>query len=271
MKTDTRTTTPVIEIPESQPANLVPINGGREVSLFEKAATTLLARSDANLDQLQQLMQMYERWEERQSEKAFIEAMAQFKQNPPKIIKDKLVGYRNKDGTVTGYMHATLAAVCEAAIAGLAAVGISHRWDVEQSGNQVTVICVLTHRAGHSTRTPITAPTDTSGKKNAIQSIASSITYLERYTLLAATGLATEEQDDDDGAGHADPFPVWAREIVGTVNGATTADQLRAIRKAAGERCQKEGDVRSWNELINPAIKKKAEDSGWIHTETVGA
>ena len=41
-----------------------------------------------------------------------------------------------------------------------------------------------------------TSPDD-SGGKNPIQSIGSTITYLERYTILALTGLATKEQDDD--------------------------------------------------------------------------
>jgi hypothetical protein len=47
------------------------------------------------------------------------------------------------------------------------------------------------------------APKDTSGSKNAIQSIASTITYLQRYTLFAATGLAADDQDDDGKAAGA--------------------------------------------------------------------
>jgi hypothetical protein len=49
------------------------------------------------------------------------------------------------------------------------------------------------------------AGADVSGKKNAIQSVASSITYLSRYTLLAATGLAAVDMPDDDGAGYDQP------------------------------------------------------------------
>lgn len=262
MNTDTQTITPVREIHGSGVANLVPINGGREVSIFEKVAVTLMTRPDMNMEQLQQIMQMHERFEERQSEKAFIQAMSEFKRNPPKIVKDKTVGYTNRDGEFVGYSHASLAAVCDAAIAGLATVGISHRWDVEQQGNQVTVICVLTHAAGHSTRTPITAPTDTSGKKNAIQSIASSISYLERYTLLAATGLATEEQDDD-GASHGDEFPKWVYEVVETIDKAQDQATTRACRNAAAQRCRAEQQQRAWNEVINPAYQKKCEQNGW--------
>jgi hypothetical protein len=50
---------------------------------------------------------------------------------------------------------------------------------------------------GHSEETTLSAPSDTTGSKNPIQAIGSTITYLERYTLLALTGLATYDQDDD--------------------------------------------------------------------------
>jgi hypothetical protein len=38
---------------------------------------------------------------------------------------------------------------------------------------------------------------DESGGKNSIQAIASAVSYLERYTLLAATGLAVKGMDND--------------------------------------------------------------------------
>jgi hypothetical protein len=43
----------------------------------------------------------------------------------------------------------------------------------------------------------MSAPPDASGGKNTIQQIASTVTYLQRYTLLAITGVATKGQDDD--------------------------------------------------------------------------
>lgn len=150
----------------------------------------------ADLDRLQQLMDLQQRWEANEARKAFVAAMASFKANPPEILKGKHVRFTTQKG-VTEYDHATLADVCAAATKGLADVGISHRWDVTQEGNKVTVACILTHSLGHSERVQMTAGTDDSGGKNAIQAIGSAITYLQRYTLLAATGLAARDQDDD--------------------------------------------------------------------------
>lgn len=50
---------------------------------------------------------------------------------------------------------------------------------------------------GHSEETSLTASPDISGTKNAIQAIGSTISYLQRYTILALTGLATGDMDTD--------------------------------------------------------------------------
>lgn len=51
------------------------------------------------------------------------------------------------------------------------------------------------------------APVDTSGSKNAIQAIGSTVTYLQRYTLLSGCGLAAASTDDD-GRGAAPPATI---------------------------------------------------------------
>lgn len=156
--------------------------------------------SGADLDRLERLMALKERHEADEARKAYVQDMAAFKMAPPEIIKDKEVGFTNRDGVFVGYKHATLGNVTGAIVEGLARHGFSHRWETEQQGPSVTVTCIITHRMGHSERTALTAQKDDSGKKNAIQQVASAITYLQRYTLLAATGLATNDQHDDDGA-----------------------------------------------------------------------
>lgn len=118
--------------------------------------------------------------------------MAKFKANPPRLVKDKHVKFGN-----TEYNHATLGNVCDVIGNALAAVGISHSWETHQDGALVSVSCVLSHVMGHSVKTTLSAAPDASGSKNSIQAVGSTVTYLQRYTLLAATGMATEEQDDD--------------------------------------------------------------------------
>ncbi len=89
-----------------------------------------------------------------------------------------------------------MANVVEKISAELSKHGLSASWTTKQNG-AILVTCKITHILGHSEETTLSAPSDTSGSKNAIQAIGSTITYLERYTLLALTGLATEDQDND--------------------------------------------------------------------------
>lgn len=156
--------------------------------------------SGADLDRLEKLMTLQERWEADQARKAFADDMARFKLKPLLVMKDKLVSYKNKDGGKTEYEHATIGNVVDVIVPQLAEFGFSHRWDLEQREGQVIVTCVITHRLGHSQKTTLMAAPDASGGKNGIQSVISAKTYLERHTLLAATGAATRDQPDDDGA-----------------------------------------------------------------------
>ena len=55
----------------------------------------------------------------------------------------------------------------------------------------------VTHIKGHSEDTTLSGPPDDSGRKNNIQQIASTVSYLERYTLFALLGLASQDMDDD--------------------------------------------------------------------------
>ena len=153
---------------------------------------------------LEKLMELNERYEKQQARKLFNKAMANFKKDPPKIFKDKAVSYNTTTGQ-TNYDHASLGRVNEKISAALADHGLHATWRTKQEKGSVTVKCIIEHEAGHSIETELTAPPDASGKKNLIQQISSTVTYLERYTLLALTGLATYEQDDD-GQSYGEAF-----------------------------------------------------------------
>lgn len=182
-------------------------------------------QNGADIAQIEKFMDLQMKWEADQARKAFVADMAEFKKSPPEIVKDKQVGFMGKDGFI-GYSHATLGNVTEAIVAGLARCGFSHRWDTEQAGANIVVTCILTHKLGHSERTSLTAAKDDSGKKNQIQQMASTITYLQRYTLLAATGVATKDQGDDDGAGFAALDTTLADKWIAKVKAAKTDDEV---------------------------------------------
>lgn len=148
----------------------------------------------ADLDKLEKVLALQERFEANEAKKAYNQAMAMFKANAPNIGKDKRVSF----GT-TKYNHASLFNVTDKINAELSKWGLSSGWFPKQNG-QISVTCRITHKQGHFEEVTLNAPADNSGSKNAIQQIGSTITYLQRYTLLSITGLATQDQDDDGRA-----------------------------------------------------------------------
>ena len=169
------------------------------MALIQRAATD----QGFSVEKLEKLLDVKERWDAEEARKAYVAALACFKRAAPTLVKDKAVSFAD-----TNYTHATLGQVASTVAAALADHGMSHGWSVDQHigrhdgqhNDGVTVTCTLTHERGHRESVSMTAPPDDSGKKNAIQRIGSTVTYLERYTLLAITGLAAHEQDDDGAA-----------------------------------------------------------------------
>lgn len=179
-----------------------------------------------DLPQLEALFNLQLRWEANEAKKAFVAAMNAFKADPPEILKNKKVAYTSKKtGETTAYQHATLDHVCDAVTDGLSKHGISHRWKVTQSEGLIRVTCVLTHELGHSEETTLCAGPDDSGGKNAVQALGSTVTYLERYTLLAATGLAAEN-GDNDGQG----TPKWEK-LQEYLDAISTAPNLNVLER----------------------------------------
>ncbi len=154
--------------------------------------------SGADVDKLERLMGLQERWEASEARKAFVAALSAFKADPPTVTKTRKAGFDSKSGGArTEYIYATLADCVNVIAPALAQHGLSHGWKTSQAEGRITVTCTLTHRMGHSEEVSLTAGADATGSKNPIQQVASTVSYLERYTLLAITGLAAEGQDDD--------------------------------------------------------------------------
>jgi hypothetical protein len=191
----------------SKTSKLVPIDKAA-VDVTPLGILQIAVKQGANVDTLATLLELQERWQANQARHAYNAAMAKFKQRPPKIIKNKHVMIDN-----TEYDHATLDHVTEAITETLSAVGISHKWKMCQS-LEISVTCVLTHEMGHSEETTLTASPDTSGSKNSIQAIGSTVTYLQRYTLLAAVGLAAANMDNDGRAADEEQKPRRQEERV---------------------------------------------------------
>ncbi len=195
-------------------------------------------------DQLTKLMDLQERWEKNEARKAFADAMVAFKAEDIAIEKNKDVHHNGK----FMYSHATLDNVCRQIISALQKHGISHNWRVDQSEGRVKVSCVLRHRMGHEEAVTLEGAPDTSGAKNAIQAMASTVSYLQRYTLLASTGLAAGIDDTDGGGASGMPQEQY-EAFVNEIQGCTKKDKARAAYDRAVKVCGELSDVESKDKL----------------------
>ena len=188
--------------------------------LIERAATS----PDFDVAKLDKLLDMKERWEATEARKAFVVARAAFKAEAPDLSKNKHVQFDTSKGR-TEYDHATLDHIAETLSPVLSRHGLSYAWETEQSdGGMIRVACVLTHVMGHSERVALQAGADQSGGKNNIQALGSTVSYLSRYTLLAVTGMATKEQDDDGRGSELDLITAEQKETLIGLMKETGAD-----------------------------------------------
>ena len=193
--------------------------------------------SNASIEMLERLMTLQERHEANEARKAFDLSFAAAKPKFKPIIKNKAVSHGTGKAQ---YKHETLDAIAEAVGDALSANGLSYRFRTVQSPGVLSVTCVLSHVAGHSEETSLSAGNDTSGSKNAIQGVGSTLYYLMRYTLKAALGLAVSDEADDDGRGAGQQQPAAPSELTAkqveelTTLLQETGSNLALFLKAAG-------------------------------------
>ncbi len=242
-------------------SELVTVNDTAEISGPFRLLQMAIDKG-ASLEQIQQLMELQERAETNMARKAFFAAMAKFKENAPQITKNKHVKFETQKG-VTEYDHETLDHVVDLIGPALSAVGIRHRWDLKQDALTVTVTCVLSHELGHSELTPVTVSHDPSGGKNSIQAIKSAISYAERITLLAATGMAARGLDDDGKSAGTSAKPGMSEQDFifhkDNIEASRSHDENKRAFTAAWNAAEALKDQAAQGDFIQLRDKKKAE------------
>lgn len=233
----------VIEIIESRQPKAEPRSAlvAQPAGSSPRDLVALAVQRGADLATIEKLMDLQDRFDRNEARKAYTVAMTAFKAEPLEIFKRKTVAFLD-----VSYKHAELADVCDVIVPALARHGLAHRWDVRQDGDRIIVDCIITHALGHSEKVTLEGKADASGKKNAIQAVGSAVAYLERYSLLAATGMSTKSMPDDDGAG----------------SGGLAADELTEEDEAA--RADLEIAAMQGEEALQQAFQGSSiTDEGW--------
>ena len=198
----------------------------------------LAITGNADLDKLQQLMEMKVKYDNIEAEKQMNGAMVEFQSKQAIIEKDQTGHNDKKYASLAG----TLAQVQDL----MTEHGLSRSWHMEQSEAKITVTCTIRHVLGGSRSATLSAEADLSGNKNAIQGLGSTVTYLERYTFYAALGIASAEMIDDDGS---------YASIAAKLAPATEADikSIRALMK------QSDTDEEGFVDFLKDSLKLNIE------------
>lgn len=148
----------------------------------------------ATPETLEKLLALQERWERNQARRAYDKAIAAAKTELKPIKKNKTVKFKDSKG----YKYEDLAEIERTVVPVLSKFGLSYRFRTSagKPGEPIVVTCIISHQDGYSEENSLPGPADTSSAKNALQAIGSAVTYLQRYTLKAALGLAASEDDD---------------------------------------------------------------------------
>lgn len=147
--------------------------------------------SDPNSDiaKLEKMLDMQERVLDRNAAQSFTADMAVMQGEMPRVFK------LAKGHNIT---YARLEDINDTVRPVLQKFGFAITFNIEQPDIKgVRVTAILSHREGHTQTSSLLLPCDTSGSKNAVQAVGSTVSYGKRYTMCALLNISTG--DDTNG------------------------------------------------------------------------
>jgi hypothetical protein len=205
--------------------DLAPVSDG--VALFER-----LARDPSvDVEKLERLIGMQERILAHQARAAFNAAFS--------VMQGELPAITEKGRTDKG-KYARLEDIVARVRPILERHGfaLSHRTEWPGNGT-VKVVGILTHREGHERTSEFISAADTSGSKNAVQALGSTVAYGRRYTTKDLLLIVTRGEDDDADSADAAKAPAvpegfddWAADMEATA-GTSVEDFRTAWKKSS--------------------------------------
>lgn len=132
-------------------------------------------------------------WEEREMRRAYNRAVMAAK---AELAELKI----ERDQQGDGYRFADLASVIKTVTPVLNKNYLAFRYQTQSTADLVTVTCILFHVDGHEEDgSSLSAPPDNDPSMTPPQRVGSTTSYLQRYTLLAALGIAVAKDTDAGG------------------------------------------------------------------------
>ena len=154
----------------------------------------LAIEKGVDVQQLEKLLALQERWQKTQAEKEFNLAMSNFQKNCPVIKKKNAV--KGKDGKER-YKFANIGDIVAQTKDEISANKLFYDFKTEDSKEFMKIICTVTHEAGHSKSTDFTIPIGKEDYMTDVQKYGARLSFGKRYAFCNAFGITTGDEDTD--------------------------------------------------------------------------
>lgn len=193
------------------------------IAVFERLAMD----PNIDVDKLERLMELYQKGKAQQAKELFFAAFSKLQADLP-TIQRKGKGHQGTTYAKNDDIQEEFRPVLREHN-----FSLSFRTEFPEA-KKVKIITVLAHAGGHEERTEFVADADTSGSKNAIQALGSTISYGKRYGTGVLLNITTCEERDDDGRASGKPEPPLGYDLfVSNMEDAAMQGMADAAWKAA--------------------------------------
>ena len=206
--------------------NAVMITPASESVAMMKVIERVAMSPDVDIAKLEKMLDMQERILDRNAKQAFTADLAEMQIQLPRVVeygeghnKAKFAKLEDINDSIRPTLHK---------------YGFAITFRVKHEGAMILITTVLSHRQGHSEETTMQLPADTSGAKNAVQAVGSTISYGKRYGICALLNISTG--DDNDGGKPAEAGePDISDWLIAIGDCVTMAELQKAFTEAAKE------------------------------------
>ena len=179
---------------------------GTEVAVQDAPVFGLLtaaADKGMSLEDLKELFSLQKEIDARNARMGFYRALAAFRAEcpQPKKTRENAQFSVTRNGVKRSSMYAPLEEIDRVAGPVAAAQGLSWIWDTRIEGELMHVTCKLFHQDGHTEHATVSMPYESKAGASPQQKYGSTQTYGMRYSLIAALGITSADEDVDGVAG----------------------------------------------------------------------
>lgn len=229
------------------------------LSVIERMATN----PDIDPDRIERFIALKERMDKEAARKEFAAALAEMQSEMPVIEENGRIEVRKRDaktGDRTGEVqqsttYALWEDINEAIRPVMKAHGFALMFRTGQTPEgKIIVTGILSHRAGHSEETTMILMHDSTGSKNSVQAMGSSLSYGKRYTAGLLLNITSRGEDDDGEAGGRLLSKAEAREpykdMQDELDACANLEQLQGLWTSPQFRAAYEQLPNDWKKLI---------------------